>query len=228
MQVIERLEQPVEHRDGAPAQHPQRVHGQQQRADQQRAAPADEGVEGAAEVDAAVGRLERRDEHRRGARLGGQQRPAADQRRRRHRERDDHTDLPGAGADRGHQGVADRDPDRDPDRELDGAAAALAGRQPERDDGRDRREERLRVADHLGGDQPGERGRHGRVQDRPRVGDDPLSPGPQARARRLRCLLEQLVAPGAVDHLRYQRGDTFGGGRSAAFATSTVGSSTRR
>ena len=50
----------------------------------------------------------------------------------------------------------------------------------------------------------------------------------QARARRLGCLLEQLVAPGAVDHLRYQRGDTFGGGRSAAFATSTVGSSRRR
>ena len=74
----------------------------------------------------------------------------------------------------------------------------------------------------------------GCVQDRPR-GSRGCSPGASAARRaRPRRPLEELVArrhtaleaPRA--HRRYQRGETFGGGASRAFATSTVGSSRRR
>ncbi len=79
----------------------------------------------------ALGRLERGHQHGRGAGLRGEQRPAAHQRGGEHRQAAGHADLPGAGADRRHEQVRDRDPHRHADRRAPrrgGGARPRSGR----------------------------------------------------------------------------------------------------
>ena len=120
---------------------------------------------------------ERRDEDGRRPCLRDEQRPAADEHRRRHRQEDDQAELPRAGADAPDQQVADEDADRDAGGQLDDAPRAVGDADPERDHRRDRREERARVADHVVREIPGDPGGERRLRD-----------GQGGRANRLRAL----------------------------------------
>jgi hypothetical protein len=145
-------------------------------------AAADQRVDPPGVVDASAGRIQRRDEHRRGGRLIGDQHPAAEEQRGRHRERDHHTQLERAGAQRRDQQVADDDPEGHADHQLHRPAQPLPGRAAEHDDRRDRREERRAVADHLVRQEPGEPGRQTGLHDGPPVRPDPAQPLPYRHA----------------------------------------------
>ena len=110
----------------------------------------------------------------------------------------DHADLPGAGPDRGHQQVRDRDAHRHAQRELDGATAALPTVRPSVITAEIGAKNGLVVAEQLGGDEPRGRGGHRGLQDRPGRGDGPLAARAEAHPGRLGGLLEDLAAPGAA------------------------------
>jgi hypothetical protein len=111
------------------------------------------------------------------------------------RERDDHPDLPGAGADQEHEQVGHEDPERYAEGHLHRAAAALPESHAERDHGGHGREERPRVPEELGRREPGQGRGHGRVQDRARADEERLAPALEAGARpRCRLRAELLAA----------------------------------
>ena len=182
-----------EHRRGRLAHDPPGVDRQDERADRQRDAAAEQCVDAAGERDAAVWRLQRRDQRGRDGGLLGEHLARSEQQRDRHRQRDDERELPPAGPEPDHEQVGDRDPERHAEHDLDRAPPALALRQAERDHRRHGREERARVPDHLGRDEPGDRRRERRLEDRARGVAQPLRPHARGNARPLRRLPEQRV-----------------------------------
>ena len=111
-------------------------------------------------------RRQRRHEHGRRRRLRDDERAAAEQDRRGHREYDDERDLRRARPDRRDQQVADRDPEATPITISTARLAAPAGHEAEHDRRRDRREERARVVEHVVRDRPGDARCGGRLEHR--------------------------------------------------------------
>jgi hypothetical protein len=124
----------------------------------------------------------RADDDRGHARLGHEQRPAADQRCRRHGQHDHEANLRGATAENANEQVGDQHPEDHTAHQLKRALALLAERRAQTDDRGDRGEARLPLGQQQLSQIPRGDGRPRRLQDRPQHRSKP--PQTLAGARR--------------------------------------------
>jgi hypothetical protein len=177
---LERPRQVVHDRAGGGGQAAQRVAREQDLPDEEGDGAADQGVDEAVGRDARRGRGQGRDEDRGDRRLVDQDRARAHEQRGHHRQTHDECDDEGAGPQREHDEVGDRDAHRDAEDELERAHRPPPPRNPQRDDRGDRGEER-RLVDQAG-ERPGDgRGQRG-LRDGPEAAAHAAQAPPQAGA----------------------------------------------
>ncbi len=160
-----------------------------ERADDERDAATDDGVEPARERLPGRGH-EGRDDGRLHPRLDGDEQARAEERGDGHGDHDHDEELDDPAAEQVGEDVADEHADRDPDHHLDGPPDALPVGESERDDRRHRCEEGQRVVEDVLREPPGKRRPDPALEDEhepPRQtirADARLDAGPRGDARR--------------------------------------------